>query len=254
MSLFGASIFDRFAARRLLRHLRRLADGAATADLMDLRRTRGQAAQARREVDRLLHAADNRLAKVQATLPRPELADWVWRPEGWTLRMSPAGQAPVQSGATVGGDVLLYHDCRKSEVSLRQLPGHQGDEAAPWAMQCDVFGFDGTYLSLVIELPLAAVEGLGPGHVLRLDTLIEAEKPVEIFARLNLRHGPNTEQIVRELPPGERRIATEFDLAHSGINQRRVERAWVDLIFGRPEMNQLLLRDVVLSRCLRAEL
>ncbi|MCA0273236.1 MAG: DUF6478 family protein [Proteobacteria bacterium] len=254
MSFFGASIFDRLAARRSLRHWRRLADGAATADLMDLKRARGQAAQARREVDRLLHAADTRIAGVQAALPRPELADWAWRPEGWRQRISPAGQAPVQSGAAVGGDVLLYHDCGTSEIALRQVRNRQEDDAAPWAMQCDVFGFDGTYMSLVIELPPAAVEGLGPGHVLRLDTLIEAEKPVEIFARLNLRHGPNTEQIVRELPPGVRRIGTEFDLAHSGLNQRRVERAWIDLIFGRPEMNQLLLRDVVLSRCPRAEL
>lgn len=253
MSFFGASIFDRLAARRSLRHWRRLADGAATADLMDLKRARGQAAQARREVDRLLHAADTRLAGVQEALPRPELADWAWRPEGWRQRISSAGQAPVQSGAVVGGDVLLYHDCGESEIALRQLRNRQDDEAAPWAVQCDVFGFEGTYLSLVIELPVAAAVGLGPGHVLRLDTLIEAEKPVEIFARLNIRHGPNTEQIVRELPPGERRVGTEFDLAHSGINQRRVERAWIDLIFGRPEMNQLLLRDVVLSRCPRAE-
>lgn len=254
MSLFGASIFDRLAARRSLRHWRRLADGAATADLMDLRRARGPAAQIRREVDRLLHCADTRLADVQATLPRPELADWVWRPEGWRQRINPAGQASVRSGAAVGGDVLVYHDCGASEITLRQVRNRQEDDAAPWAIQCDAFGFDGTYLSLVIALPVAAVEGLGPGHVVRLDTVIKAERPVEIFARLNLRHGPNTEQIVRELPPGERRIGTEFDLAHSGINQRRVERAWIDLIFGRPEMNQLLLRDVVLSRCPRAEL
>jgi hypothetical protein len=26
------------------------------------------------------------------------------------------------------------------------------------------------------------------------------EKPLEIFARLNIKHGPNIEQIVRELP------------------------------------------------------
>lgn len=254
MSLFGASIFDRLAARRSLRHWRRLADSAATTDLPDLRRTRGQAAQLRREVDRLLNAADTRLADVQATLRRPELADWVWRPEGWRQRMNPAGQASVRSGAAVGGDVLVFHDCGASEITLRQLRNRHEDEAAPWAMQCDTFGFDGTYLSLVIELPVAAAEGLGPGQVVRLDTVIEAERPVEIFARLNLRHGPNTEQIVRELPQGERRIATEFDLAHVGIGQRRVERAWIDLIFGRPEMNRLLLRDVVLSRRPRAEL
>ena len=81
---------------------------------------------------------------------------------------------------------------------------------------------------------------------------IETEKKLEIFARLNVRHGPNTEQLVRELPPGEETMV-EFDLAYSSLNEKRVERLWLDLIFEGPEMNQILLRDITLTRRPRAE-
>ena len=43
-----------------------------------------------------------------------------------------------------------------------------------------------------------------------MSSIIEMEKPLEIFARLNIKHGPNTEQIVRELPLHEADIVVEF--------------------------------------------
>ena len=48
-------------------------------------------------------------------------------------------------------------------------------------------------------------------------------------------------------------FAVEFDLSVTRINEARVDRAWVDLIFEGPEMNQIVLRDVTLSRRPRAE-
>ncbi len=65
------------------------------------------------------------------------------------------------------------------------------------------------------------------------------EKPLEIFARLNIKHGPNVEQIVRELPLDEEEVMVEFDLAYTKMNEKRVERMWLDLIFEGAEMNQI---------------
>jgi hypothetical protein len=59
---------------------------------------------------------------------------------------------------------------------------------------------------------------------------------------------------VRELPLNEEEVMVEFDLAYSKMNEKRVERLWVDLIFEGPEMNQVILRDVTFSRRPRAEL
>ncbi|MEJ2018072.1 MAG: DUF6478 family protein [Maritimibacter sp.] len=104
------------------------------------------------------------------------------------------------------------------------------------------------------QLPDDAVRGLQRRHVIRVNTVVETEKPLEIFVRLNVRHGPNTEQLVRELPLGEDDVMAEFDLAYTKLNEKRVESAWVDVIFERPENNQVILRDVTFSRRPRAEL
>jgi hypothetical protein len=106
----------------------------------------------------------------------------------------------------------------------------------------------------VLDLPEEAARGLRQKHLLRMDVIVEMEKPLEIFARLNIKHGPNVEQIVRELPLNEEEVMVEFDLAYSKMNEKRVERLWVDLIFEGPEMNQVILRDVTFSRRPRAEL
>ena len=49
-------------------------------------------------------------------------------------------------------------------------------------------------------------------------------------------------------------VWVDFDLAYTKINEKRVEKAWVDLIFEGPEMNQIVIRDLTLSRRPRAEL
>ena len=76
---------------------------------------------------------------------------------------------------------------------------------------------------------------------------------MEIFARLNLQHGPNTEQMVREMPVNDGRAIAEFDLAYTSVNERRLEKVWLDLIFEGPQMNQVILRDLTFSRRQRAD-
>ena len=90
--------------------------------------------------------------------------------------------------------------------------------------------------------------------VFMLEPIIEMEKPLEIFARLNIKHGPNTEQVVRELPLNDRVPMVEFDLAYTKLNEKRVESMWLDLIFEGPEMNQVALRDLTFSRRPRAQI
>ena len=106
----------------------------------------------------------------------------------------------------------------------------------------------------MLDLPPEAAQGLKLRHLIRLDVIVEMEKPLEIFARLNVKHGPNVEQIVRELPLNEEEVMVEFDLAYTKVNEKRVEKLWLDLIFEGPEMNQIILRDVTVSRRPRAEL
>jgi hypothetical protein len=116
----------------------------------------------------------------------------------------------------------------------------------------DVFRFDGSFLSLVVDLPHDAIKGLRKNHLICMNTIVETEKELEIFARLNIKHGPNTEQIICELPLTQDDTTVEFDLAYTNLNEKRVDSAWVDLIFEGPEMNQVTLRDMTFSRRPRA--
>ena len=160
----------------------------------------------------------------------------------------------MESNAKLGNRVTVFHDCEISELTFRQLRNTKETDLAPFGLRMDVFRFDGSFLSLVLNLPSSGCQGLLRTHLLRLDAIVEMEKPIQIFARLNVRHGPNTDQIVRELPLNDGSIMVEFDLAYTKMNEKRVEEMWVDLIFEGPEMNQVTIRDMTFSRNPRAEL
>ncbi len=249
-----------FVRRRL--HVRTLARWDAAAqkaervDLSLLRQMRSQARQMRRRVDLVTHIADGRL-----TLPRigsnairkPAQSDWAHRPEIWRGPISPVGMAAVENRTRIGNITTLYHDCTISELTLRQIRNTREGDLAPFGLRMDVFKFDGSFLSLVIDLPEDAVNGLRRNHILRMEAEVETEKPLEIFARLNIKYGPNVEQVVRELPLDGRETVVEFDLEHTKISEKRLERLWLDLIFEGPEMNEINLRDVTFSRRPRAD-
>lgn len=229
---------------------------AGAMPLARLRQARSEARKLRHALDDFIVAADGRLAggaSGTAAVRKPYGTDWAWRPALWRAPLAVAGRSSVESNTRIGEEVMLFHDCRRSELCLRQLRNHRAADLAAFGLRVDVLDFDGSFLSLVLDLPEAAAEGLKRSHLIRLDTIVEMETPLEIFARLNVKHGPNTEQLVRELPLTEDEVTVEFDLAYSRLNEKRVERAWLDLIFEAPRMNQVIVRDLTLSRRPRAE-
>ncbi len=252
-----SSILDVIYNTRNLRRWRRAAQEAQAASLDTLRQQRTHARRLRSQLDRLIHVADGRLALPaigSSSFAKPHGTDWSWRPELWRGPLPSPGMSSVQSKSRLGNEVTLYHDCEHSEITLRQLRNQREEDLAPFGLRLDVFQFHGSFLSLVVELPKEAIEGLQKRHLIRVNTIVETEKPLEIFARLNIKHGPNTEQMVRELPLFEDDVNVEFDLAYSRLNEKRVENAWLDLIFEGPEMNQVVIRDLTFARSPRAEL
>lgn len=248
---------DRVLQRQALKRWEDVADMAAAADLADLRQWRTRARNLRRQLDRIIHAADHRLALPvigSNAIRKQPGTDWVWRPDLWKGPISTPGVAAVPTRAQICDGATLFHDCRQSELTLRQIRNMREADVAPYGLRMDVFRFDGSFLSLVIDLPDDGAQGLKLRHLLRIDAIIEVEKPLEIFARLNVKHGPNTEQVVREMPLNGAETMVEFDLAYTKINEKRIERLWIDLIFEGPEMNQITLRDLTVSRRPRAEL
>jgi hypothetical protein len=251
------TFLDRVLHRGALRRWGRIADEAEEFDLETLRTLRAQSRQLRRQLDRLIRVGDARLALPVVgsnAIRTPMGTDWSWRPALWREPIAEPGMTSVPPKAVIDEGATIFHDCTVSELTARQIRNTGAADLAPFGIRLDVFRFDGSFLSLVLDLPEAATRGLKLRHLVRLDMTVELEKPLEIFARLNIKHGPNVEQIVREFPLSSDEIMVEFDLGYSRINEKRIERMWVDLIFEGPEMNQIILRDVTLSRRPRAEL
>ena len=50
------------------------------------------------------------------------------------------------------------------------------------------------------------------------------------------------------------KLSAEFDMAYSKVNDKRIEKIWIDLIFERPSMNLLQMGDFLVVCMPRAEL
>lgn len=235
---------------------RRAALRAKTTDLFSLKRLRADAKASRSAIDAVIEIADARLQGPLADgsrLHRPVMSDWAWRPAAWRQPIVPSGHAMAEKLTVLDAETSLHHDCAVSEIAVRQRPNRGQADLAPRLIDLDVFGFDGSFLSLSVRLPDDALAGLTSHHIVRLDMSIEDERPVKVLARLNLQHGPNVARIVQETSGARQRVA-EFDLGHSGVDDERTDKVWIDLFFEAPQMNRMSLHDLTLSRRLRAEL
>lgn len=216
---------------------------------------RGRAIEMRRHIDRFVQMADARLEPAP-TVPEdgalPLGTDWVWRPDLWTGRLAMPGLACAATGSPLGEVVHLFHDCPLAEIGVRQRRNPGGRGLPPFGVDVEVFGFGGSFLSLALDLPEAAAQGVRPRHLIRLETIADCERPLGLFARLNLQQGPNVAQVLRQVSVERGERAVEFDLAPT--EGARVEKLWLDLIFEAPAMNRIALRDLRLSRHPRAAL
>lgn len=221
---------------------------------------RDRARALRGQLDRFLLVTDPAATRTRPELDRLELprgTDWRWRPPMLAAPVSPAALVTPENGQAFGGELGLFHDCPLRAAILRQLPNRRAQDLAPFALRLEVFGFAGSYLSLAIPLPAAALDGLTRSHIIRAELQLDIERPLGMVARLNVENGPNTDRLpapLEGLQPGPNRALAEFDLADTEMNENRLERAWIDLILDQPAMNAVTLRDMVVSRHPRAEI
>lgn len=250
-------LFDTMLKRLTLRGWQAAAEAAPQASLEDLRQMRGAARALRRPLDRVIQEADHRLALPLIgpnPIRKPPGTDWAWRPDLWRGKIPVPGHAGLADDSPICDGTALFHDCPLSELTIRQIRNSRADDIAPFGLRIEVFRFSGSFLSLSLDLPDEAARALRLRHLVQIDVKVEFETPTRIFARLNLRHGPNLEQMLREMPPGQDHASAEFDLAYASIDENRIEKVWVDLILESPQMNAVILRDVTMTRRPRADL
>lgn len=185
---------------------------------------------------------------------QPDQCDWAERGAPWRSRLVPRGYVDFASPLPLGAGITMFHDANRADLGLRQEPTDSRQNGAIFGLVIDIYHFDGSFLSLVQDLPPGALDGLSLGHYFRVQLTLEREQPIEIYARLNIQHGPNHEQIVRQFAIDGDQALAEFDLAYTKINERRIEKAWLDLIFEGPEMNRIAIWDMTMLRAPRADI
>lgn len=183
----------------------------------------------------------------------PDQCDWVERPAPWRTELRPRGQVDLGSPTRLGGGVTLFHDATQADLSLRQDLAPADIPGPTHSLVLEVYRFDGSFVSLVQDLANDALIGLTLNHFISVHLRMDREQPIEVYARLNVQHGPNTEQIVRQFNFDGDRAVAEFDLAYTKINDKRLEKAWLDLILEGPSMNRIALWDMVILRAPRAD-
>lgn len=252
-----ASLLDTLRQRRALRHWTRAAAVARDLPPSDLRAMATHARALQGQLNALTHEADARLRGPRIgrdVIDMPAQCDWAWRPDAWRGPIYPATQVGTQSGTEVGAGLKLFHDCPLAELILRQHRNFGPGTAAPFSIALDVLGFEGSFLSLVVDLPDAGRTSMNRTHIFRVTGRLEVEHEIACYARLNVKHGPNTEQLVSKLEPKEGAFAAEFDLGHAEVNEKRLETVWMDIIFEQPAMNRIVLGDLTLMRRPRADI
>ncbi|MFC3167095.1 DUF6478 family protein [Paracoccus fontiphilus] len=240
-------------------------DWARVADRQDRRprpvdpELRSRAQVLHRQLGRFLQASDPWMLRPLG-VPDDDLppgTDWHWRPRLLRGRISPQAVAAPGNGHRLGEDAALWHDCPHRAMILRQTARPRPGQGSGYAMHLEMLGFSGSFLSLAIDLPDDVLARLGADRILQLDTRLDAERPITIYARINLVQGPNTETMLRQLGhPVEGQGAArrvEFDLAYADLANRPIEKAWLDLIFESPRMNAVGINDAVVSCRPRAQ-
>lgn len=247
----------RFLHKRTLKRWRQAARTAPDTELDALRALRQQARQLRAPLYEVSHHADARLALPTVgsnAFQTPPGTDWSWRPKLWQSDLPECGVGGAKTRSPLSNEVTLFHDCPLSEIAMRQIRNVDMLEVAPFGLNLEIFHFQGSYLSLVVEIPPASCADLRKRHLIHLGAVIEREQPITIYARINVKNGPNTEQILLTLPDDTPQTMVEFDLAYTQLNEKKAERMWVDLMFENPQMNEIKIRDLNFSRYPRADI
>ncbi len=250
-------LLDRYIHRKVIARWRQAAQDAPDATPSNLRKQRDEARRLRAHLDKLIHEADGRLMRPligSTQFPKPLGTDWCWRPDLWRTPLPRSGVASAPRKAVMDSHVTLFHDCTLSEIGLRQTRNARDKDLAAFGLGIEVFGFNGSFLSLTVDLPVEVTQGLTKQHLIRTDIHTETERPLNILARLNIQHGPNTDQVLRALDQTNTTNVVDFDLAHLPLNERRIDKVWMDLILESPRMNRVTLRDLTFCRHYRADL
>jgi hypothetical protein len=181
----------------------------------------------------------------------PLTSDWAARAEICRDVVVPSKLVNPENNTRFGSELAIFHDGEGSGLELSQVAVDEPDAQAPFAILVTVSAFSGTFLSLAVDLPSAALANLRRRHIISCNLNVQSDLSSEVYARLNVRNGQNTEQLTSGITLGEADVV-EFDLFHTEMDETQVDAAWLDLIFAAPHVGVARVQELILSRRPRA--
>lgn len=251
-----SGFFDRYNDRRSIRRWKRATECVRSANPEEVRVAQSNARKLQHQVTDFLAAVDERARVPFSTtdaLGDALSASWAWRPSLWKTQSPQRGMSSTQSGEHFGEELKIFHDCELKEIAFRQTPNNSERDLAPFGLDLNVLGFAGSFLSLVVDLPDKALDGMTVRDLFRVEINLTSEFPISTYMRLNLKHGPNHSQMVERLDDTSEQVV-EFDLGYADFDNNRLEAGWVELIIDDPSYNAVSITDFMMSRRARAEI
>ncbi|MEL7278691.1 MAG: DUF6478 family protein [Pseudomonadota bacterium] len=215
--------------------------------LKRLRRQARNGADVLRRVERAADAALSAPVSEQVLLQPTEDAEFHHRPALFCGQVDRAFHDSPGTGLAVGPDLTLHHDLEEAVFSAALGTG-------PPSLMIEGYEMRGSFLSLAIALPDMEAPRTSRDRLIRLAYDFTMDVPGPVYARLNLRHGPNVEQITRALDLQASENWVEFDAFYTEYEPARGTAMWIDLIFEPPRMNALTIRDLAVMRRPRVSL
>jgi len=144
----------------------------------------------------------------------PDDADWGWRPDVFATLLGQISSILRSARHNVGASIAVHHNATDSELIVRQFKNMGVDDLAPFGLSLETYDFMCSFLSLAIDLPREAAEKLTKYHIFDVEGKLLLDHPSPVFARLNVKHGPNVEELLQEIPHNANRLYLAFDLGY----------------------------------------
>ena len=99
---------------------------------------------------------------------------WSWRPELWAAPCPSAAGPVPQSGAHLASNTKVFFDDADCAVIIQQFRNDMSEAFAPYGVALELFQFEGSFLSLAIDLPDELYETFAKDELIGLSGAIVA--------------------------------------------------------------------------------
>ncbi|MEM7270322.1 MAG: DUF6478 family protein [Pseudomonadota bacterium] len=200
----------------------------------------------RAELDRITNKVEARLTRAdEAETPQPG-AEWTVRPEIFSLPQDQTIWTDPASGLRPGHGLSIYHDSDGGAFAVAQRPARQKDAGRRFELFFESYEFRGSYLSLALGVP-DHVRRPKTAEALVADLDIQASRQVKTFLRLNMKGAGSSDTLHADGVLGDGPKRFQFDMSFAAFEPGERDQIWLDVIFDRPRMVEIAIRDFTLS-------